>query len=203
MEQFCSFSAFLKYCSSIIVTVSSSGGAMKQPQGKSRHQGDREADACADSGSEPELGIVSVLGLKRVGGDGRRQLPCTLSDLGVLMANPFHWLEINEWEVQPVLLVVFLGILFLNIVKISPCETRFLLWFGIVRGVPGVSCAKASRLWMVQIKLSQESRNWFDQHPLMLKMRSRRNEASFFVSCAVGKVSKGMDYVNLIVFTTV
>lgn len=29
MEQFCSFSALLEYCSSIIVTVPSSGGAMK------------------------------------------------------------------------------------------------------------------------------------------------------------------------------
>lgn len=29
MEQFSSFSTFLKYCSSIIVTVSSSGGALK------------------------------------------------------------------------------------------------------------------------------------------------------------------------------
>lgn len=72
--------------------------------------------------------------------------------------------------------VVFLGILFLSTVIIFPCETWFLLWFVTVRGVPGVFRAKASRLWMVQIKLSHESRNWFDQHPLMLKMRSSRNK---------------------------
>lgn len=48
------------------------------------------------------------------------------------------------------------------------------LWFGSIRGVP--ADARASKLWMVQIKLSFGSRNWFILHPLMFKMRSGRNK---------------------------